>query len=78
MHAEESNFSVYANKSNHKTFTDLGEGWARTHEGWSGDVGVGHSTNVVFSCKNSQVNWEKKDVPREASYRTFNDVVHSK
>lgn len=39
---------------------------------------MGHSINVVFSYKNSQINWEKEDVHREASYRTFNDVGHSK
>lgn len=65
-------------KATIKQFTDLGEGWARTHKGWSGDMGVACSTNVVLSCKNSQVNWEKKDVPREASYRIFYDVGFSK
>lgn len=65
-------------KATIKQCTDLEEGWALTQDSWSGDMGVGHSTNVVFSCKNSQINWEKKDVHREASYRSFNDVGHSK
>lgn len=69
---------MYANKSNHKTVYGFGKGLGMNTGRLEWGYGDGAQHKCGFSCKNSQVNWEKKDVHREASYRTFNDVGHSK